>query len=723
MPSNAIHLVVALLISVFFSHAFAAQPSGNSAIEVLPELSKERLDGMFADPFVVGDADPSLPLWPLFKQEVTGLNLVGYIYESIEYSAIPGFMGIPYNLLVVLDTHGGFVDVRVLFHREPMFIAGVGEQAMHDFVAQYPGLSLLQNLRFNTNQGQAKRNDNNNVYLDGISGATASIRILNQTLLSSALKVARAKLDFAVAKDPSKIAKVDEEVYDDLDWQQLLETGLIRQAKLSVAEAEDYFDRSLPETDGEFIEIYVADLAIPSVGRNLLSPRAWEFLKGNLEAGDHAFLALSAGEKSFIHDDTLRGGISDRLILRQEKLPIELRDLDLEERLVLPPGESQLNVPERLRDADWLVFKVLATTGIDLALPLDFALNVLHDEDTPYRTVARDDFPFSYQVPARYYYEPQTNGDSWQAIWQERLLEILILSIALSLLVVILAKPRLLTKHPRAYPVFRYSFLLFTLVFIGWYAQGQLSIVNITGAIQSLMLAGNIDFFLYDPMTTLIWLFVLGSFLIWGRGTFCGWLCPFGALQELMSKVLSLLRLKSYQPSDRLDKQLKTIKYGVLLVILACAVFYPQLADTFVEIEPFKTAITFFFVREWPFVLWAVALVLVSGLVYKGYCRYVCPLGAAMALGGKLRFLNWLKRRQECGSPCQLCMHACQYKAISRAGTVDYDECFQCLDCVVIYDNDSLCVPKIIEKKNGRKLGQQPTASGMALPSNRLIAK
>jgi len=96
-------------------------------------------------------------------------------------------------------------------------------------------------------------------------------------------------------------------------------------------------------------------------------------------------------------------------------------------------------------------------------------------------------------------------------------------------------------------------------------------------------------------------------------------------------------------------------------------------------------------------VLWAGVLVLLSAFVYKSYCRYLCPLGAGMALLGRLRRLAWLPRRAECGQPCQRCRNDCSYQAIDRKGAIDYEECFQCLDCVAIYQSDQLCVPLIAQ--------------------------
>lgn len=63
---------------------------------------------------------------------------------------------------------------------------------------------------------------------------------------------------------------------------------------------------------------------------------------------------------------------------------------------------------------------------------------------------------------------------------------------------------------------------------------------------------------------------------------------------------------------------------------------------------------------------------------FKGFCRYVCPLGAVMAVGGMNRGCDWIARRPECGSPCQLCKVRCKYGAIrfvrsTRFGQPEFD--------------------------------------------------
>jgi NosR/NirI family nitrous oxide reductase transcriptional regulator len=150
------------------------------------------------------------------------------------------------------------------------------------------------------------------------------------------------------------------------------------------------------------------------------------------------------------------------------------------------------------------------------------------------------------------------------------------------------------------------------------------------------------------------------------------------------------------------DRRLKWVKYAVLAVILVAAAISARWSDPLVEIEPFKTSITMRFERSWPAVAYAVGTILVGAVVYKLFCRYLCPLGAFLALAGRLRRWEWLARRIECGAPCQTCRVRCEYQAIDTKGRVDYLECFQCMECVAIFNDDHQCAPRILERKGRR---------------------
>jgi len=664
-------------------------------------MTKETLARQFPSPLIVGDKDAELPVWPIFKQEMTSTELVGYVFESIDFAALPGFSGVPINLLIALDPKGKFTDVKVISHHEPVFLEGYGPQPLIDFVNQYKNLSLTQNITIEKGTRNKSKMDGNNVRIDGVSKATASVRIINQTLLASSLAVARKKLGFSGTHDPDQIARLKLDVFERNTPTQLFGKKLVSHLSLSNRDVEKAFKGTNGEgldtegsadPDGMFIDVYTTMVSVPSIGKNLLDSISWDKLSGRLDKGDHAILVMWGGRFSITPEEFIPGTSPERLILKQSGLPIEMRDLDME--LHLADG-TPVN-PENIK-----VFRVIGQTGLDLSKPLEFSINVKREKGMVYPEIIRAALPYKFELPERFYDVPAGDNKTFVSIWQQRLPELIALGVALLILTVLLAQQRWLTANSRRFTIIRIAFLSFTLGFIGWYAQGQLSIVNITGLLQSVKDGRSLVFFLYDPMTVSLWAFITITFFVWGRATFCGWLCPFGALQELVSRIARLLRVPQVRVRSTLDAKLKWIKYVLLASLVVSALFAPQLADSLAEIEPFKTAVTLYFIRSWPFVLYAAGLVIASAVVYKFFCRYLCPFGAGLAVLGRLRLFRWLPRRSECGTPCQTCRHRCDYQAIRRDGSIVYEECFQCMDCVVIYHSDTQCAPRILQAKRG----------------------
>jgi len=662
-------------------------------------MTKESLRQAFPSPIIVGDKDADIPVWPIFKQDATATPLIGYVFESIDLAPIPGFSGTPFNLLIALDAKGEFMDVKVLSQHEPVFVEGLGEEPMLRFVDQYKGLSLKQNIKI----GAEKNNGGNaNVYIHGVSKATASVRILNQSLLSASLKVARAKMGYAQGRDPDLIARIKPALFKPMTWDALLKEDLLSKKVFSNQEVEAAFAgtavegadaQALAAPRADFEEMVVAYLHVPSVGRNLLSTKDWDYLQGRLEPGDSALLVMTKGRYSMLGDEFTRGAVPTRITVQQGSLPLEIRDMDID-------LETPLNVPDALKDAEWKIFRVIGPAGLDPSQPLEFKLRVIRTKGEMYGERVGKDLSVVAQLPDDYFVAASSDNKTWHSIWSDRTVELIILIMGLAALSWALVKQSWLTRTVKRLSIFRTGYLLFTLLFIGWYAQGQLSIVNITGVIRALVEKQSLSFFLYDPMTIILWAYIAVTFFVWGRGVFCGWLCPFGALQELLGNVARFLKIPQLKISLALDKKLKFVKYLVLAVIAVTALVSVQWTDRLVEVEPFKTSITLMFVRSWPFVAWAAVLLLLNMVVYKSFCRYLCPLGAGMAILGRLRLQNWLPRRAECGQPCQRCSNDCRYQAIEKTGEIDYVECFQCLDCVAIEQSPELCVPRILENKH-----------------------
>ncbi len=668
------------------------------------DLSHADIARRFQPPLHVGDKLRDIPAWPITSELEPEAGPVAYAFESIDLAPIPGFEGTPMNLLVSIDRKGNFMDVALLRQHEPVFLSGLGEGPLRDFLAQYANKSLKQEITVSSLYGNTRAGaSGNRVVLDGVSKATASVRIVNQTVLTSALAVARARLGFAAPAEKGPLAEVKTDVFERRSFAELLASGAIGRLHLSHADVEQRFAGSdgagvdaeaLARPDETFIDLYVAYLNAPTIGRAILGDTGHADLMRRLEPGQHAWWVASAGRDAYIDEDFTRGTVPARLAFSQGGAPVELRDLDLSPRP--PEGAPPLNAA--------LVLRVPPMSGIDPASPVRFELTLTRARGSMLPVLTQRSVSLDYQAPEALFFRPPAPLPDWLIAWKERGVELGIIAAALALLSVVLARPRWISVSARRLKVFRLAFLAFTLGYIGWYAQGQLSIVQITGAIKSLVAGAGLKSFLYDPVSLLLIAFTLASFVVWGRGTFCGWLCPFGALQEFAALLARALRLPERKLPARLAGVLDRGRFVILAGLAALAAFAPSWAEKGVEVEPFKTAITVGFDRSAPFVAYALILLVLGGLYYKFFCRYLCPLGAAMALGGRLRLLDWLPRRKECGQPCQTCRHRCAYDAIEKSGAIRYERCFQCLDCVGIYHDAGRCAPIMLLRKKDRAL-------------------
>ena len=295
----------------------------------------------------------------------------------------------------------------------------------------------------------------------------------------------------------------------------------------------------------------------------------------------------------------------------------------------------------------------------------------------------------------------------WRHVWQQRWATITVLVAGLLLLTTMLVLQDWLVRRPRLLRRLRIMFLVYTLVFIGWYALAQLSVVNVFTFLHAVVHEFSWDTFMVEPLMFILWAYVAFAILLWGRGVYCGWLCPFGALQELAHRLGRRLRLPAWEPPEVVHERLWAVKYIVLLVLFAVSLHSMPTMQRLAEIEPFKTAITLRFQREWPFVVYAVLLVLVSVPIRKAFCRYLCPLGAALTFPSHFRIFDWLRRRKECGHPCRICERQCEVRAIRPTGEINHLECQYCLDCQVTYYDDRLC-PPLVDRRRRRERARRP---------------
>jgi polyferredoxin len=298
---------------------------------------------------------------------------------------------------------------------------------------------------------------------------------------------------------------------------------------------------------------------------------------------------------------------------------------------------------------------------------------------------------------------PDGEDAMWVVIWEQRTFQIVVLLLALGFLTLIMLFQDWIMRRPHVYEWVRTGYLLFTVFFIGWYGLAQLSIVNVFTFISAVMHEFHWETFALDPLMFILWGFVAVTLLLWGRGVYCGWLCPFGAAQELINHVARKLKIRQWEFPYVVHERLWALKYVILIVLFGISLQSVSEAERFAEIEPFKTAVLLRFQREWPFVIYAVGLLAISIVNRKFYCKYLCPLGAALVIPAQNRLFNWVRRRNECGKPCQVCANECEVRAIAPTGEINKNECHYCLDCQVTYYNDHKCPPLVQQRKRREK--------------------
>ncbi len=217
--------------------------------------------------------------------------------------------------------------------------------------------------------------------------------------------------------------------------------------------------------------------------------------------------------------------------------------------------------------------------------------------------------------------------------------------------------------------------------------------------------------------------------------SFCGWICPFGFVQDLFA----LTPIRKRLPSKQWDTRLKSIKFVILFVILFLVAWLG--IWTFLGIDegfrgavtlPFATAFwatinpasTFFVIlpylylrgivspilTEWnpPFIAWGwpmylrlgflVVVLLLALFVTRPFCRWFCPTGAMMGLVSQFSFLTVSRSATDClGPTCDSprCKSACPVGIDVMAkpfGPIHDIECILCLDCVAKCGHDSVKV-------------------------------
>ncbi|MBL4830353.1 MAG: regulatory protein NosR [Aliivibrio sp.] len=635
-------------------------------------------------------------LWTVYKDE----EILGYAFETNDIAKIPAYSGEPVNMLVAIDPEGVYLASKVLEHHEPIILAGIPEQKLWDFTDQYEGLLIKDRIKVGGKISEGY------VPIDGLSGATVTVMVMNVGITKSATKAAQS---LGIIKKKSNIIQpistIRSELFEQKTWLDLTGDGSIRKLYLTNEAVQEAFVGTdaesvdnVPESENKarFTELYYAVADIPTIGKNLFGESDYQWLAGDLKPGEH-IIAVFGNGYSFKGSGYVRGGIFDRIQIHQNDNEISFRDLD-HERV------TDIYIDGAPKFKEMSVFKVRAHHEFDPGASWKIEL-LIRRQTGPIDSLFTS-FTGEYDMLDKYIDTPAAiipppELTLTEQVWQEHLVEVVVLIGLIIVLLLILFFQDILVRHPTFMHYLRHSFLAVTVVFIGWSWGGQLSVVNVFTFLQALMKGFSWDLFLLDPVIFILWCAAAVTILLWGRAVYCGWLCPFGALQELLNQFARYIKIPQVELPWAVHERLWAIKYLILLGLFGVSLDSLALAEQLAEIEPFKTTFLLKFDREWPFIAWAVLLLTVNLFNRKTFCRYICPLGAALSVSNSVRLFDWLKRRPECGSPCKTCAKECEIQAIQPDGVINMRECHYCLDCQITYYNDEKCPPlkKLARKK------------------------
>ena len=713
-------LTRAIVAYAFVAAIGAAHADMNEPLEtrLTPSLVKQ----LFPDSSIRGNISGVPPI----AQVVTDGNLVGYLFSTHETVRPAGYSGQSFDIIVALREDGVIVGHHILEEHEPLISTGIfGRDRFKLFLDGLNGINIGKSQ--SGGQGKVKTGLHglyNNQNIDAISGATISAFAMRQAIVNSALRVGYL---INLIDDDSEDLSVDFYSYSARSWSELIADGSIVTRSLSYRDVRSAFSSQLDgaemdiESDGKdddtFITLYVGLATLPSVGRNLFGVRAYRHITDSIKRGEQHLFIGSEGPYSWIPRNASLVSIFNRIQIRQGDriLPLLPGNFYRARRLAIK-NHPRFNNAARFRIPSQLELDPLKSWTVELRV---------FEKKTDTATPRAVNFPVPYRIPSQYvigddkaledagFKDPhyvafgllrESTLTDWQLVWVQKRWAIASLITLLSTVTVIMFFHHSLCRFRRLYALIRVAFLATTLVWLGWIAGTQMSILNVINYLTLLIRDLDWRSALYEPLMVILIAYVGITLLLWGRGVFCGWLCPFGALQELSNKVARTIRLPQITVPHSVQQRLWSIKYLIAAGLFSVALYSLSATSGASEIEPFKTAITLKFNREWPYVLYAGALLTVGLFVERFFCRYLCPLGAVLAIGGRFRSLNWLRRRHECGNPCQICSASCPIGAIDNEGAINMNECLQCLDCQVDYADEQRCPALVSQRGRLRNL-------------------
>ena len=647
---------------------------------------------------------------PVFE----GDKEIGFLFETYDVTRGLGYSRRPFNLAVGVDSKGFIRNVKLLKHVEPIAILGRTDSDFINYLKQYKNINLRSGVSLtleltgadiegdNIAMRETAGDNKNLTQVDGVSRTTTSSLLFMDAIMRGARKIAREKKILLGVNDIGNY--IDLEMYKPQNWNNLIDTKSLKKTTFYVGDLNKQFQKKnylLPRAikyekeELIFANLFFAHVSPAGIGINILG-RRWfdQYVSAGRNVDDQVFYIAFQGENWQKIENRLERIINNKALVLQQNDKKIIIDKNLFKELPFNHAKKAPSIASQ-----GLIY-INSKFSINPQEPIKIIYKVNNDNNKSINLSS------NYLLPSEFYLKKYKEKNfkimpknRIENIWKKNKVNIffLLLTVFSSSLIFIFVNR--ITRKRKIYSIVRTIFLLWVLFWLGWVASSQISIIHLLSFLRDLVsLNFSYNIFIYEPLIFLLSIFTILSIFFCGRMLFCGWLCPFGAFQELIANVSKKIGLRQIHIPYLIDKKLRYLKYILLFIILSGTLLNLEFLEDVKNIEPFKVAITLKFIASAKGIIWASCLLLMSLFLERAYCRFLCPLGGFLAIIGRIRQIDFLKRRNECGNPCHACKKVCPTGAIMNNGKINMQECLGCLDCQVMYKDATRCPPLV--KKN-----------------------
>ena len=567
-------------------------------------------------------------------------RLVGYVYLTSNVVDAEGYGNEPIEFLVALDTNGTIHGIELVEQHEPFFDRASAVQRLRTFSHQMVGMSV-------TKEVTIREAESGERHIDALTGASVTTRVSIETVTQSARIVAREK-GLIEGEAGTQSSSQRNASLDDLRRETDLAHWPVGASGAS---------------DAASLDIYAAPVESTSMQSRLL---------GNDTAPANATMIwVGLGGASAAPPDRLR--------------------LHQWVRSYAPPTRET-----QVEGVEWSA-ALLVTDPIDTTEPFVLDLTVAGERTRrtygPGGMAAKRpvDVAAAQTLPAWV----SSVESAWEDNWGTAIALVVFLT---AILGVFTFRSRICRRAGVTVNRLRIGTLGVTLVFLGWYHPTQPTTQQIAILVRELIswaTTGGFRWalFLSAPLVAITFVAIALTIPKWGRGVFCGWICPFGALSELLYKVTPW----SYELPRKYHVKLEKIRYPIFVAIVVGFVISTDFGAKLAKVEPFKAAFYSSLVTDPVYIGWSVVLIAAGAVMFRPYCRYLCPLGAGLALGNVVQQTP-IQRYDLCGD-CVKCQTDCDFQAIEDDGSINKFQCFQCSVCVDNYYDPEGC-PVVLQYDN-----------------------